>query len=292
MRKLKSPDMKLPEIKTPQFLTDLVRDLRERRLLPLIVVLVVAIVAVPIALSKSESQPVNTAKSGLPASAIAATASHLTVVPDTPGLRDYHRRLRNLSATDPFVPHAPAGSSQPDTTQTQSSATAASSSSASTTSSPSGATADNGSTTSETETSVVHTETKYFSYAIDVRVVNTTSGGGAATSDKSNTSVRRNLPTLTKLPSRKTPAVVFMGVSADAKKAILLVSSNVQSAFGDGRCVLGSQDCQLLALEPGAPETFVYGADGRTFRIQVLKIHLLITNRPHRAPLGAPQSGN
>ena len=41
------------------------------------------------------------------------------------------------------------------------------------------------------------------------------------------TTVRRNLPELTQLPSRKTPAAVFMGVTTDGKKALMLVSSNV-----------------------------------------------------------------
>ena len=68
--------MRLPEVKTPKFLTDLVRDLRDRRLLPLVAVLVVAIVAVPIALSKSAAQPPSTA----------AKSSLLGAAPDGEGI--------------------------------------------------------------------------------------------------------------------------------------------------------------------------------------------------------------
>ena len=126
----------------------------------------------------------------------------------------------------------------------------------------------------------------YFSYAIDVRVVpgGSQDGGGGG-----NAQVRRNLPELTMLPSRDTPAVVYMGSTKDGKKALMLVSSDVQAIFGDGKCVLGSDTCQLLAMEPGVPETFVYGGAGRTFKIELLKIHLVTTDKLNRAPLGKPK---
>ena len=89
-------------------------------------------------------------------------------------------------------------------------------------------------------------------------------GGGTASSTgtasaKGGARVRRGLPELTMLPDRKHPAAIFMGVSSDSKKALLLVSSDVRAVFGDARCLVGSRSCQLLALEPGLPETFVYG---------------------------------
>ena len=49
----KGPEIKLPDLKVPAPLVDLYYDLRERHLLPLVAVLLVAIVAVPIALSQS-----------------------------------------------------------------------------------------------------------------------------------------------------------------------------------------------------------------------------------------------
>lgn len=281
MKKPKGPDMSLPKVKTPKFLADLVSDLRDRRLLPLVAVLVVAIVAVPIALSKSATQPQSAPDGSLLGSASTANASHLTAVPDAPGLRDYHRRLSHQHATDPFTPPASASPSQPESAATESSATASSSSASVPSSSESTpATAENGSTTSN-ETSVVHLETKYFSYDIDVRIVDTTPGADASAASRREPTVRRNLPTLTKLPWKKMPAAVYMGASSDGKRAILLISSNVQSVSGEGRCVLGSAGiCQLLALKPGSPEEIVYGANGHTFRIQILKIHLVVTHRP------------
>ena len=114
------------------------------------------------------------------------------------------------------------------------------------------------------------------------------SAAGSATTSKAKPTVRRDLPELTTLPNRGTPAAVFMSVSKDGKKALLLLSAEVKSVFGEGICVLGSKSCQLLALEPGLPETFVYGPHERTFRIELLKIHLVATKHLRRAPLGKP----
>ena len=48
MKRLKKgPELKMPELKVPPFLSDLFYDLRDRRLLPLVALVVVAIVAVP-----------------------------------------------------------------------------------------------------------------------------------------------------------------------------------------------------------------------------------------------------
>jgi hypothetical protein len=133
-------------------------------------------------------------------------------------------------------------------------------------------------------------EPTYFSYAIDVRVV---TGGSRqetmAKPEQNASATRRNLPELTMLPSRETPAFIYMGATKDGKKALFLVSSNVQSVFGDGVCALGSKTCELLAVEPGLPETVVYGAEGRTFKIELLKIHLVETDKLNRAALGKPK---
>jgi hypothetical protein len=126
----------------------------------------------------------------------------------------------------------------------------------------------------------------YFSYAIDVRVV---PGGSAGGGSRGQPQVRRNLPELTMLPSRETPAAIYMGSTKDGKKALMMVSSNVEAIFGDGKCVLGSDSCQLLMMEPGVPETFVYGGENRTFKIELLKVHLVTTDKLNRAPLGKPK---
>ncbi len=292
MKKLKGPDVKMPEAKVPDFLSDLVRDLRDRHLLPLVGLLLIAIVVVPFALGSSEPKPAPAGDgAGLAATGTASGKPQVVTFADSvTGLRDYRRRLHNLAAKDPFKQQyadAAADSSASGLTGTGTAAPAASSGAdAGNTSEASTGAGSDGATTAGGGT--VQVETKYASYEIDVRIVGagSASGNGGTASRRSRAKVRRGLPELTMLPSRKTPAAIFMGVSSDAKKALLLVSSDVRSVFGDARCVVGSQSCQLLALEPGLPETFIYGARGRAFRIEVLGIHRVLSRHPSRASLG------
>ena len=85
----------------PKLLTDLYADLRDRRLLPLVALLIVAIIAAPILLSgggDKEEAPAIT-----PASVGGETKeAGLTVVPAEDGLRNYKRRLGHRVALNPF----------------------------------------------------------------------------------------------------------------------------------------------------------------------------------------------
>ena len=308
----KGPEIKLPELKVPDALYDLYYDLRERHLLPLVAVLVVAIVAVPIALKQSsESKSPSAAVALAVSSAMTKHPGELVASKAAPGLRPYHRRLNYLHARDPFLQLYPntesSGTASSSGTSSGSGGESGSGASASPESSPG---TGNGTTTTRVTRHLI-----YFSYEIDVRVVSGGGGGlqsGSAQSgtgstqtqaetlnaqsdtasiskSKPHTQVRRNLPRLTALPSRSTPAAIFMGVSEDGKKALLLLSSSVDSVFGEGLCLLGGQTCQLLELEPGLPETFVYGPHNLTFKIELLKIHLVASSKP---PSGASKHGH
>ncbi len=72
------------------------------------------------------------------------------------------------------------------------------------------------------------------------------------------------------LPSEKTQAVAYMGLSPKTKQPLLLISDAVTSIFGEGKCLSGAQTCQLLEVEPGMPETFVFGPDSTRYKIIVL----------------------
>jgi hypothetical protein len=270
----KGPELKMPELRMPRFLVDLFYDLHDRRLLPLVALVVVAIVAVPILLGGSSKMPEAPAPATpATASASGVEAGKLTVVRAAPGLRDYRKRLSGRRPTDPFEQRYTGPmlkgaklQTQTTTTSTASSTTttgatsgdlpAPSSSPASTPpstggddgSSPSGG--DDGKTTDGAS-----------GYTIDVRIVH-----------DGKEQIRRGVPQMTKLPGDKVAAVMFMGATGGGKKALLLVSSDVVSVLGDAKCSLGSETCDLLAVEPGFPETFVYGANSRRYRITILKI--------------------
>jgi hypothetical protein len=291
----KGPELKLPQVKVPDFLLDLYYDLRERRLLPLVVILLIAIVALPIAMrgGSSDSESAESA-TALATPGAALPSSNLVVAKAAPGLRDYRRRLAG-TPKDPFKPQyaTPEGTGN---AVGSAAVTENGSSSGGAEGPPDTTTPETPSTPPETTDTTPPGEgngepsqgaqLKYYSFAIDVRVVPVSSG---AADSKAEPSVRRNLPELTMLPSRKEPALTFISVSKDEKKALMLVSDQVTGLFGDSVCVVGSETCQLLALEQGIPETVVYGPKERTFRIELLKVRLLATSKLHKAPLGEPK---
>jgi hypothetical protein len=281
----KGPELKMPDIKAPGFLYDIYYDLRERHLLPLVAILIVALVALPFVLGGGSSESESAEAEG----AIAATSStipssELVVAKAAPGLRDYRHRLKGEHPTDPFIQQY--AHSSKSSGASEHSAGGEESSSVSVESSE-----------TTTETTEIDTpgeegggappedgQLKYYSYAIDVSVAPVSSGTGGK---KPDATVRHKLPDMTMLPSREVPALTFIAITKDAKKAVMLVSDKVTGLFGDGVCIVGAEACQLIALEPGLPETVVYGADNRTYRIEVLKLQLLKTDELNVAPLGS-----
>ncbi|HWA54933.1 MAG TPA: hypothetical protein VG816_12245 [Solirubrobacterales bacterium] len=274
----KRPELKLSEGKVPGFVRDIYYDLKERHLLPLVAILVVALVAVPIVLG-GDSETESEGESPIASSSQAPPTSKLVVARATPGLRDYRRRLAGR-AKDPFKQQytQPEGEGGSETTTGEVEG-----------STPSETTGSSSAPVETPESSPPEEgngeppeggQLRYYSYAIDVRVT-------PVSAKKKDSTVRNNLPEMTMLPSRSVPALTFISVSKDEKHAIMLVSDKVTGLFGDGVCVEGSERCQLLALEPGIPETVVYGADSRTYRIELLKLHLVTTDKLNKAPLGS-----
>lgn len=283
---LKPSSLKGSSLKAPDFLVDVYWDLRDRHLLPLAILLVIALIAVPFVLGSS-SEPEAGVESGAGATAttsgVPAQQAGALIAEAAPGLRDYHRRLEQLEAKNPFKQQYTDNSSQSGKSAGKGGSTSSESTpetySTGSPSSPTYPTSPEGGGSTNTSPGSL----TYFSFAIDVRV----SGGG----EDGEATVRHDLPELTMLPSRETPAAIFMGVTKDRKKALMLISSDVQAIFGDSKCVLGSQTCQMLALEIGLPETLVYGGAGRTYTIELRKIDLVESKKLNRAPLGDPKKG-
>jgi hypothetical protein len=294
---LKLSELKLSKVKVPGFLQDVYYDLKDRHLLPVAAVLLVAIFAVPIALSQSsESEAPAAGEPGATASQSPSDSrSAQLVAKSTPGLRDYRRRLKRLQAQDPFVQQytesetsgASGGEAGPEGEGPSSSLPSSPEPSSE---SPAPIPSDPPQETENDESSTG--QLTYFSYAIDVRVSAGGSEDDEAPDSGDEPELRRNLPELTMLPSRKTPALIYMGSTKDGKKALMLVSSDVVALFGDAKCVLGSESCQLLELEPGLPETVVYGGAEKTYKIELRKIHLVKTKDLNRAPLGKPKKSS
>jgi hypothetical protein len=109
------PNVRVPAllsgVKAPKFASDIYADLRDRQLLPLVALLLVAIVAVPILLKNSSSEPTPAAATNHPAPQVRSSDASFSVVPAETGLRDYRKRLGHRQARDPFnQPSADLGS--------------------------------------------------------------------------------------------------------------------------------------------------------------------------------------
>lgn len=280
MKRLKGPELKLSELKVPPFLRDLYWDLRDRRLLPLLALVLVAIVAVPFLLGGKSG---GTEFSGGAAIARPSAGgaepggSHLIAVEATPGLRNYHKRLGHRSPTNPFKQRFTAP--QVADAQLQLEEGGEASSSPSTGASTGGESSGGGSTT-ESSPSGPDRFTRY-AIAIDVKVTTTETSPNGKKETSGPVLHKRVIP-VAPLPSDKVQAVAYMGPSTDIShpnNVILLVSDAVTAIFGEGRCLSGTEVCQLLELEPGMPETFVFGPESTRYKIVVLN--------PRPVPVGS-----
>jgi len=285
MRRLGGPELKMPELKVPPFAADLYYDLRDRRLLPLVAVVLAALVAVPFLLSgdseepQPEAAPKPAGEAGT-AGASSAETARLTVVESKPGLRDYRKRLRSRRPTDPFkqrfsgpvvrggqLSSESATTSTSPSTETSTPTTTESFETTTKSPEPSPATSSPGSGgVGGDEPSQI----ALFAFAIDVKITRTETKPNGSKEREPETRKRVLAPAT--LPSQKKQVVTYMGISPKTKKPLFLVSSDVTAVFGEGKCVSGTETCQLLEVEPTFPETFVYGENGVRYKINVLSV--------------------
>jgi hypothetical protein len=299
---LKLPDLKsLKRVKVPTFLVDLYWDLRDRRLLPLVVLALVALVAAPILLSggSKEEEPQAAAVAPIPGEGEVAA---LPVVRAEPGLREPSKRLAGLKSKDPFKQHYTAPVLKPGAVPVATASTGGGASTATTTttttssgsnSGSAGSTSPPASPTPAPQPAPAESgsgggggagQITLFTFAIDVTVARTETTKSGTTKMGDPKTLHEVLPT-TVLPSQKAPVVTYLGVDPKSgKKALMLISPEVDSVFGDAKCLSGTTSCQLLALEPGVPEVFVYGPGQTRYKVNVLKVEPVASGK-----ISAPQ---
>jgi hypothetical protein len=259
-----------PRLETPQFLDDLYRDLRDRRLLPVVILLLVAIVAVPVALSASSDPPpaVDAAAGIVPADTPEAQAA---VLAENPGLRNYKERLDELKAKNPFhqlfesgrlglpagaAPSSGSGggggaSSAPPTTGAPTA-----------TGAPTTAGGDTGGsfstdTPSDTApTTPVETPdqgggsgggTQFLAFRIDVFY-----------GPEGQVKKQSNIKALDVL----NPVGLFVGVGEDSKRAVFMLSTDVVGVPGEGQCAPSPDRCEFLGLKEGEAVDILYQPAG------------------------------
>jgi hypothetical protein len=263
----------------PKPLTDIYSDLRDRKLLPVVVLLVVAIVAVPIALASSSQEAAPAPVQGSAQAADAPEAQSAVLV-DDPGLRDYRKRLDALKSRNPFRQQfqiSGLGETEVEGTSASDSSLAtggtavdvsgsasSGTSSAPVGSSPTGSEPEEPASTEPAPSpspapAKTKTVTRTFTYLVDVQFGLT-----------GEVKPFEDLDNLASLPP-KHPLVVFLGVSEDGRRALFLVSSDVTSASGDGSCAsFGGSACGLLVLKEGESQRL---KSGKTRRLALTDIH-------------------
>lgn len=293
------------------FFIDLWHDLRERRLWPVAVGLLAAIVAVPAILFK----PVSDAT---PPSTVAPKPSGLATLPvvtvDSGPTRG--SKLEAFSATEknPFKPmkdlaKAPAASGGPGTSGPGASGSGSSSGgsgsgsgssagggsgsgssgggsgstgsgSGSTGGGSTGGSSHAGSTASPSGSTPSSGSTpptmSWFRYAADFSF--------GKTGQKAKTF--KSVSNFTLLPNEATPAVVFVGAGSDGKSAMFYVADAAFTADGEGTCNAAGAACRYVTLKVGDStdeETFSAVDGSVSYDLKLLKI-----NRESLGSGGAP----
>jgi hypothetical protein len=275
----------MKNVRPPQFLGNLYRDMRDRRLLIPAVVLVAALLAVPIVLKSHPSASTSAAApAGSPGKSDSAAVP--AVVTQQLGVTQYRKRLDQLNSKNPFhqqytaTPKSAqvhvASSGTGSSTSTSSTSTSSSTGTASvppssstpslppstggTSSPPVSATTP--STTSSSPPPVQHTKPTFhlYTYKVSVKV-----GEPGKLAD------RPDVSSLALLPSKSRPILSFL--EANGKQALFLVSTDVDSVKGDGRCVPKPASCQYIIMRAGDKASFHYAPSNKRFNLVLKDIH-------------------
>ena len=216
------------------------RQLVERRLWPLAVLLIAALVAVPVLLAKGEEPvipgPVASAASA-PGTASALATQPIVSIGDE-ATREAQRKVLG-KRKNPFRPAvAPKKATMTDVAGTKPNLAGGKAES-----DAGGKLPGAGGVALEPAVQVPHKV--YEVHSLTVRF-------GASSAEKLN---RRNLKRLTALPSIAMPTIIYLGLLSDEKTAVFLVDA-AADVQGDGKCNPTPDNCQTLHLKPGETAFF------------------------------------
>jgi hypothetical protein len=249
----------------------LISDLVARRLWPVAVALLAAIVAIPVVVFHGDSAAPVAPQNAVPAPRV--ERAQVTLDESVPAPRDRSGRLR-----DPFAAgtsDGDTGSSAPSSPSATSGASGASPTPGAASPSPAGA--------GSTDTAVVQpTAGGSSAPPTTVSVPSVAPAASSSSGERGSVAPRASLPQseattatyevtlrfgptegerrnlrnvarLTALPSATHPVVAYLGVLRDGKTASFLVSSKA-SASGNGECKPSAADCKTVELRAGDAE--------------------------------------
>jgi hypothetical protein len=260
------------------FLKNVWADLVERKLWPVAVALLVALVAVPVVLGRGGGDSAASATGAAPAHT-GAPAGQLvslsTTKPKGAPLGPKHNPFRKIAggsspvnAAAPADAHAPVVTTIPANGGTPSGSsipTAPSRPSAPSAPSPTGPVtrppSDGSIGGSKPPASTPRGDTTPRSYAAGYRVDVTYGRQG-------DLNPHGDLARLDPLSALKAPLVLFLGVKDDGKSAVFTVLADA-AVSGDGVCRPSPKDCQVVGLKPGDAELFDVASGGRALRYEL-----------------------
>jgi hypothetical protein len=248
-------------------LMDVFNDLRARRLLPVAAVLLVALVAAPIVLSKKsdETTPAPT-PTPTPSQAQAPKGPDALAQVKLGDELDQGNgsSLSAFGVSNPFAP--PKDVTKGDETQTQPTDTTGVSPTTST--GGTGTTGGTGEGTGGGESGGGESgggesgggeKTTEFAYVLDVTFW---SNGHKRTI--------KGMEKLDTLPNMVNPLLIFMGVSGGGGNGVFLVDATLQTT-GEGKCKPSRSDCAFLYLGAGSEQEFT-NEDGDSYRLRIDQI--------------------
>lgn len=248
--------------KITTFFKNIWADLVDKRLWPIALVLVLALVAVPTLLAKKSDEPAG--PDPLAAGAVAHSAQSggdAVIALDTGGVAGpKHGATGRNPFEQLFVPKPKSTSSDTSTPGTDSGNPGqAGGGSGGDTSSGDKSKGDGGSTTTPKKTTTT--------YKVNIRF-------GSAGAMRTKNDVAR----LTPLPSASNPFFVFLGVKDGGNTVVFLVSSDAK-ATGDGTCKPSANQCETIEMKAGETEFFDVSTDAgvRQYQLDVTSIKKVVT---------------
>lgn len=263
-------------------LGDLFTDLRDRKLLPVVFVLIAAIIAVPLLLKNSSA-----ADEGIPTAPVSPSVAGAeivdpVVVSGSTEIRDFHVRLKQLQSRNPFEQQLTGSTKGADEAEAGGAGDEAASSPSAGAEPATDLSVESITDSGPVETEVIEeepieeepidpepvdpdteeTETTLVTTRIDVRV-----------GPVGDTKVIKDVKFLDFLPERRTPVVEYIQSDFDLTNAVFIVSPFVTTTEGEGKCAPAPQNCQFLKLEVGDEHSFQYD-DGLRYRLKLLRVKL------------------
>jgi hypothetical protein len=261
-------------------------DLVEKRLWPVAVALLLALLAIPILLrNPAEEQPAPAPAGATPAVGSGGSLAAFQPVVNTQGKKssEIRKDLEGFESKDPFKPQnlgggggaAGAGSVQvqsADAATGGEGGTGGGGGGSATPDTSSGSTPSGGDSGTGSSGATTKPQTFYYTYAADVRF------------GKEGNLDRKTLQQFRSLPSSQDPVLVFMGVKQDGETAIFLQSAGATST-GEGNCE-PDDTCTFLYMKKGDKQRIEAVTENNevvTYELVLLDIDVKRTDGPEKA---------